>query len=63
MAIEVNIYKAESISLVNKVGASGSKWIELAVRESNGAVHEFNIFAADMDKSIAMFLGCREDDA
>lgn len=62
MAIEVNIYKAVSMSLVNKVGNSGAKWIELCVRESDGAKHEFNIFAAEAENNIAMFLGCTEDD-
>lgn len=62
MAIEVNIYRAESISMVNRVGGSGSKWIELTVRESDGNKHEFNIFAADQDKNIAMFIGCKEED-
>lgn len=60
--IEINIYKAESMSLVNRVGGSGSKWIELCVRDTAGTKHEINIFAADQDKNIAMFLGCKEDD-
>lgn len=63
MAIDVNIYKAESISMVPRAGASGRTWIELVIRESDGNKHEINIFAADPAKHIALFMGINEDDA
>ena len=63
MAISISIYRAVSMSLVNKVGDSGAKWIEMIVREADGNKHEFAIFADNPAKNIAMFLGCREDDA
>ena len=60
MAIEVNIYKAESISLVNREGASGSKWVEIIVRDSLNEKHEIRIIPASSETNMAFFVGCKE---
>jgi hypothetical protein len=60
MAIEINIHKAVTMSLVNKVGGSGSKWIEIVIRDGDGQNHEINVFVAD--EGLGMFFGCKEGD-
>ena len=63
MAIEVNIYKAESISLVNREGASGSKWVEIIVRDSLNELHTISIIPASNERNLALFFGVMEDAA
>ena len=63
MAIEVNIYKAESISIVDCVGASGSKSVVITIRDSLDERHEIHIIPASNERNMAMFFGISEDDA
>ena len=62
MSIGVNIYRAESISLVNRVGQSGSKWVEITIRDSLDELHEIRIIPSNSEHNMAMFFGVREGD-
>ena len=62
MAIEVNIFEGESIAITNKMGASGSKWVKIVVRDVHNQRHEIHIIPADSDRNMAFFIGCDENE-
>jgi hypothetical protein len=59
MAIELNIFNAESLSMVNKDGLGG-KWVEITVRDSLNQQHEIRIIPASSEENMAFFVGCKE---
>lgn len=59
MAIELNIFNAESLSMVNKDGIGG-KWVEITVRDSQNEKHEIRIIPASSETNMAFFVGCKE---
>jgi hypothetical protein len=59
MAIELNIFNAESLSMVNKDGIGG-KWVEITVRDSQNEKHEIRIIPASSEANLAFFVGCKE---
>lgn len=62
MAIELNIFDGESISIVNQLGKSGSKWVKIIVRDVYNQRHEIHIIPADNERNMAFFIGCDEDE-
>ena len=62
MAIEMNIFEGESIAITNHMGASGSKWVKIVVRDVHGQRHEIHIIPADNERNMAFFIGCDEDE-
>lgn len=63
MAIEMNIFDGESISIANQLGKSGSKWVKIIVRDVHNQRHEIHIIPADAERNMAFFIGCNEDDS
>jgi len=61
MAIEMNIFDGESISITNQMGTSGSKWVKIVVRDSHNQRHEIHVIQADADRNMAFFIGCDEN--
>ena len=62
MAIEMNIFDGESISIVNQLGKSGSKWVKIIVRDVHNQRHEIHIIPADNERNMAFFIGCDENE-
>ena len=62
MAIEMNIFEGESIAITNKLGASGSKWVKIVVRDVHNQRHEIHIIPASTERNMAFFIGCDEDE-
>lgn len=62
MAIEMNVFDGESISIVNELSASGSKWVKIIIRDVHNERHEINVIPADNKRNMAFFIGCRENE-
>ena len=60
MAIEMNIFDGESISITNHFGTSGSKWVKIVVREVHDQRHEIHVIPANNERNMAFFIGCDE---
>lgn len=60
MAIEMNIFDGESISITNHLGTSGSKWVKIVVRDVHDQRHEIHIIPANNERNMAFFIGCEE---
>ena len=60
MAIEMNVFDGESVSIVNQVSASGSKWVKIIIRDVHNQQHEIHIIPADNERNMAFFIGCEE---
>lgn len=60
MAIEMNVFDGESISIVNKLSASGSKWVKIIIRDVHNERHEINVIPASAERNMAFFIGCVE---
>lgn len=62
MAIEMNIFEGESIAITNHMGASGSKWVKIVVRDVHNQRHEIHVIPASTERNMAFFIGCDEID-
>ena len=60
VAIEMNIFESESIAITNHMGASGSKWVKIVVRDVHNQRHEIHIIPANNERNMAFFIGCDE---
>ena len=60
VAIEMNIFEGESIAITNKLGASGSKWVKIVVRDVHNQRHEIHVIPASTERNMAFFIGCDE---
>lgn len=63
MAIELNVFDGESVSIVNEISASGSKWIKIIIRDVHNERHEINVIPAKNKRNMAFFIGCKEEEA
>ena len=60
VAIEMNIFEGESIAITNHLGASGSKWVKIVVRDVHNQRHEIHVIPANNERNMAFFIGCDE---
>lgn len=60
MAIEMNVFNGESVSIVNQVSLAGSKWIKITIRDVHSQRHEIHVIPADNERNMAFFIGCEE---
>jgi len=42
------------------MGASGSKWVKIVIRDVHNQRHEIHIIPANNERNMAFFIGCDE---